>query len=300
MILTHVDNTMPQLLAEDRPLIMGVLNVTPDSFSDGGRFGRGQEIDHSGAISQAMLLHTQGAAIVDVGGEASSFHRRGIEPVDADRQLHRILPVIEGIYGAGPQRRPALSVDTRLSRVARAALQAGADMVNDISAGEFDPDILGVAAEFGSPIVLMHMEPETADQPARAHADICSHVFGYLARRAAAAMDAGIPADRIILDPGIGFGKTDADNWKLLAGIDRLVAQRFPVLLGVSRKRFLAGLLPPNATPTGMPASGWSARDTVTALTTLLTAQRGVRIHRVHDVSLAACALAALAAVHNP
>ena len=300
MIFTHVDTTMSQLLNSDRPLIMGVLNVTPDSFSDGGRFGRDQEIDHSGAIAEAMGLYTKGAAIVDIGGEASSFHRRGIEPVDAARQLHRILPVIEGIYSAGPQRRPAISVDTRLSHVARAALQAGADMVNDISAGEFDPDILGVAAEFGSPIVLMHMAPETPDQPARGHPDICTHVFDYLVQRAHAAMDAGIRADRIILDPGIGFGKTDADNWKLLAGIDRLVAQRFPVLLGVSRKRFLAGLLPPNATPTGMPASGWSARDTVTALTTLLTAQRGVRIHRVHDVSLAACALAALAAVHNP
>ena len=167
-------------------------------------------------------------------------------------------------------------------------------------AGEFDPDILGVAAEFGSPIVLMHMAPETPDQPARGHPDICTHVFDYLVQRAHAAMDAGIRADRIILDPGIGFGKTDADNWKLLAGIDRLVARRFPVLIGVSRKRFLAGLLPPNATLTEIPASGWSARDTVTALTTLLTAQRGVRIHRVHDVSLAACALAALAAVHNP
>ena len=300
MILTHVDHTMSQLLKADRPLIMGVLNVTPDSFSDGGRFGRGQEIDHSGAIAEAMLLHARGATIVDIGGEAGSFHRRGIEPVDADRQLHRILPVIEGIYGAGQPHRPVISVDTRLSKVARAALQAGADMVNDISAGEFDPDILGVAAEFGSPIVLMHMAPETPDQPARGHPDICTHVFDYLVQRAHAAMDAGIRADRIILDPGIGFGKTDADNWKLLAGIDRLVARRFPVLIGVSRKRFLAGLLPPNATLTEIPASGWSARDTVTALTTLLTAQRGVRIHRVHDVSLAACALAALAAVHNP
>ncbi len=300
MNVTTADHQITNPLAGRRPLIMGVINVTPDSFSDGGRFGRGPEFDHSAAIAHAMALHQQGAAIVDVGGEASSFHRRGIAPVDADQQLQRVLPVISGIHAAGAAHRPAISVDTRLAEVVRAGLQAGADMINDISAGETDPEILRVAAAFGCPIVLMHMEVETPDRPPENHPDICAHVFGYLARRAAAAIDAGLLPENIILDPGIGFGKSDADNWKLLMNIDRLTSQRFPVLLGVSRKRLLAKLAVEGEASRGGGPAAWHNQDLATACITMLAVQRGVRLHRVHQVSMAAIALAALARMTAP
>lgn len=297
MLTTHIHNRIVALLASNAPLIMGVVNVTPDSFSDGGRFGCWSEFDYGSAIALAMELHAQGAAIVDVGGEASSFHRRGIEPVDGEQQMIRIIPVITGICAADMPHRPGISVDTRNSDVAHAALEAGADMINDISAGEHDAKMFSVVANHGCAIVLMHREAESPGQPARHYDDVCSHVFGYLAQRAQAALDAGIPANRIILDPGIGFGKSDADNWKLLSGIARLVAMRYPVLLGVSRKRFLAGLMPEDTTPLDGPRQDWTNRDTATAMATLLAAERGVRIHRVHQVALARSALATLAAM---
>ncbi len=273
-----------------RPMIMGVVNVTPDSFSDGGRFSTSTGIDHQACIEQGLALVQQGASILDIGGEASSFHRPGVVPVPADQQIHRVVPVIHGLaasLGELPKTDPAvlISVDTRCSAVAQAAISAGAGMINDTSAGEHDPDMFPLAARTGCFVVLMHMWVESPQHPPLARENICADVFGYLQQRAKAAMEAGIVRDRILLDPGLGFGKATEDNWRILAHIDQLVDCGFPVVLGASRKRFLSTIIPDGAPDT------WEQRDMATALVTGLAAQRGVLVHRVHNVGLAAMAL---------
>ncbi len=274
-----------------RPMVMGVVNVTPDSFSDGGRFSTAAGVDYQACIEQAMEMVRQGADIIDVGGEASSFHRPGVAGVAAEQQLHRVVPVIRGLrqrleQSADLANKPALSVDTRCSQVAEAALSAGADMINDISAGEHDPDMLRVIAAHDCLVVLMHQWMEIPGVAPAIRTNICRDVFEYLRQRADTAMAAGIARDHILLDPGIGFGKAPEDNWRLLAHIHNLVELGFPVVLGVSRKRFLTGV-------TGESTSGiWDDRDMATSLITALAAQRGVLVHRVHNVHLAAMALA--------
>ncbi len=318
------------------PVIMGVINVTPDSFSDAGQFQTSTGISHTAAVEHALNLAGQGAAILDIGGEASSFHRPGIGPVDPEEQIRRIVPVIEeparrrgaadslspaavppigdalrtpGEFPAadtatpatgrgpllpqsgssGPSHGPLISVDTRSSMVAAAALRAGADMINDISAGTDDPEMLPLAARMSCPIILMHRREERPGQAPPAYANVCAEVAGYLRQRSEKALAAGVEPQRILLDPGLGFGKSSADNWKLLAGIGELATLGFPVVLGASRKRFLADLLPPHqreASP-----DGWLARDILTSEITVLAAGRGVRIHRVHQVPLARQAL---------
>ncbi len=274
-----------------RPMIMGVVNVTPDSFSDGGRFSTSSGIDHQASIEQAIELARQGAAIIDVGGEASSFHRPGIAPVPAQQQIHRVVPVINGLKKrmnepADISGNTILSVDTRNSQVAEAAISAGARMINDISAGEHDPDMFRIIAAHGCFVVLMHLWPETPGQQPIPRENICRDVFDYLRRRADVAMAAGIAQARILLDPGLGFGKASQDNWRLIAGIGELVALGFPVVLGVSRKRFLADVVPSAA------SESWDNRDMATAVVTGCALQRGVLVHRVHHVRLAAMALA--------
>jgi dihydropteroate synthase len=247
-----------------RCLVMGVLNVTPDSFWDGGRY-----LDHRAAVAHGLALAAEGADLLDVGGESS---RPGATYVDERTELDRALPVIEALAGAVDV---PLSIDTRKSAVARAALAAGAAMVNDVSAGRDDPDIFGVAAEAKAPMVLMHMQgtPATMQHDPR-YDDVVAEVAAFLADRAAAAEAAGVPHDALVVDPGIGFGKRDQHNYALLADLGRFTLLGHPVLVGTSRKGFIGRAL-------GLPEL---ERLEGTAATVVWAVERGARIVRVHDV----------------
>ncbi|WP_036249630.1 dihydropteroate synthase [Methylobacter sp. BBA5.1] len=251
----------------DKPLIMGILNVTPDSFSDGGRYS-----DVDAAVRQARRMLAEGADIIDIGGEST---RPGSEPVAADEQIRRVAPVITAIRQEVSADIP-ISIDTTLSEVARAALKAGADIINDISAGRDDEAILALAAETGAPIILMHSQgaPKTMqDKPY--YDDVVREVLAALHRQIDAALKAGIKKERIAIDPGIGFGKRKQDNIDLLAHLDAFVATGYPVLLGTSRKRFM-GTICAVTEP--------SELVTATAVTTALGIMAGVQMFRVHDV----------------
>lgn len=250
-----------------RPLIMGVLNVTPDSFSDGGRYAA-----PDAACRRAAEMVAQGADLLDVGGEST---RPGARPVDAATQIGRIVPVLHALRRTLPAT-VRISVDTRSARVAAAALAAGADLVNDVSAGRADPALFALAARTKAPLVLMHMrgEPETM-QHAPAYDDVVEEVRRFLLERAALAIRAGVPEDRIVLDPGIGFGKTREHNLRLLAGLERITDCGFPVLLGTSRKRFMGSICRVDEPALLVPA---------TVATTALGVMAGVAIFRVHDV----------------
>ncbi|HXA37791.1 MAG TPA: dihydropteroate synthase [Phenylobacterium sp.] len=213
--------------------VMGVLNVTPDSFSDGGRFAAPEA-----ALAQARRLIAEGADILDVGGEST---RPGAEPVDAAAEIDRVVPLIRAIRAESAV---PISVDTMKPAVARAAAAAGATIWNDVTALRQAPDSLAVAAELGCEVVLMHMQGEPGTMQAEPrYDDVVGEVAAFLAARAEAAMAAGVARDRIWLDPGVGFGKhRTRHNLPLLAGLDRIVALGFPVLLGVSRKSFIGAL----------------------------------------------------------
>jgi len=245
-------------------LVMGVLNATPDSFSDGGRYP-----DAGAAAEAARRMAAEGAAIVDVGGEST---RPGAAPVDEEAETLRVMPVLERLRGELP-----LSIDTRRASVARLALELGATLVNDVSAGR-DPGMLPLVAERGAGIVLMHMrgEPGTM-QEAPSYDDVVGEVEAFLIARAEEAVAAGVPRDRILVDPGIGFGKRLEDNVALLAALPRLAAHGWPVVVGVSRKRFLGEL-------TGRAVG--DRRDGTTAAVTLAVFH-GAAVVRVHDVSAA-------------
>jgi dihydropteroate synthase len=250
-----------------KPLIMGILNVTPDSFSDGGKYNH---ID--AAVQQASLMLAEGADIIDIGGEST---RPGSDPVSSDEQIRRVIPVIQAIRKQFSDDL-LISIDTTLSSVAEAALTVGADFINDVSAGLNDPDILNLAAKKSIPIVLMHNKgtPKTMqDNPY--YEDIVIEVIDFLKARINAALAAGINKDNILVDPGIGFGKRKQDNLDLLANLDKLVALGFPVLLGTSRKRFMGSIC--NVTEP-------SELVTATAVTTALGIMAGVKLFRVHDV----------------
>jgi dihydropteroate synthase len=252
---------------------MGVVNVTPDSFSDGGAF-----IDPSKAIDQALRLVEDGAAIIDVGGEST---RPGSDPLDQASELARVLPVIRGL---SVQTAAAISIDTRKPAVARAAIDAGASIWNDVSALTFAPESLGVAASLSCQIALMHAQgdPKTMQDHPR-YGDVVAEVTEYLTSRIAAAEDAGIDRSRLIIDPGVGFGKTPAHNLELIAGLPAIAALGPPVLLGASRKRFIAAL------DRQGPASGRLGGSIAAALA---GADRGAAILRVHDVAATRQALA--------
>ncbi len=245
-------------------LIMGVLNVTPDSFSDGGRF-----LDPGAAVAQAEALVAQGADLIDLGAESS---RPGSEPVDETEELRRLMPVIEAL---APRVAVPLSIDTTKARVAQRALDAGACIVNDISALRFDPDMARVVATTGAGVVLMHMQgtPQTMQRTPQ-YDDVVSEVRAFLAARMAAAREAGIRPDQILLDPGFGFGKTVTHNLTLLARLDELAALGRPVVAGVSRKAFIGQIL---AREVGDRLMG-------TAAAVALAVERGARLVRVHDV----------------
>lgn len=247
-----------------RPAVMGVVNVTPDSFSDGGVHLRPQD-----AARAARRMVAEGAAIVDVGGEST---RPGSEGVSLDEELARVIPVLELLAGEAP-----VSIDTRKAEVARRALALGAEMVNDVSALRGDPEMAGVVAEAGAYLCLMHMlgEPRTM-QSAPRYRDVASEVAAFLEERLTFAVGAGIAEERICLDPGIGFGKTVAQNFELVRRLDLLLALGRPVLVGFSRKSSLGRILgDPEATTGPLPASIAAA---------VAAYERGATILRVHDV----------------
>jgi dihydropteroate synthase len=245
--------------------LMGIVNVTPDSFSDGGLY-----LDPAAAIAHGLELEAEGAAILDIGGEST---RPGAEPVSADVELGRVLPVIEGLIAAGVQAQ--ISIDTSKASVAAQALRAGATLVNDVTALRGDGAMASVVAEAGAECCLMHMlgEPRTMQRDPH-YDDVVGEVKAFLEERIAIAVAAGIAEERITLDPGIGFGKTVAHNLELLRRLHELVAIGRPVLIGTSRKSFLGRL-------TGREAD---ARVAGTIATNVLAYERGARVFRVHDV----------------
>ena len=255
---------------------MGVLNVTPDSFSDGGEW-----FDFEAAVEHGRGLIAEGAQLLDVGGEST---RPGADPVSLEDELARVVPVVAALAGAGAQ----LSVDTAKAEVARAALDAGATLVNDVTALRGDADMAALVAERGCDCCLMHMlgEPRTMQDDPR-YDDVVAEVAAFLAQRAEAAMAAGVARERIMVDPGIGFGKTLAHNLQLLDRLDGIAALGFPVVLGTSRKSFL-GRLTGREDP--------HERAVATAATSVLGLERGASIFRVHDVAATRDALLVAAA----
>ncbi len=246
---------------------MGILNVTPDSFSDGGQY---TEIES--AVEQAKKMLEDGADIIDIGGEST---RPGSEPVSAEEQITRVIPVIKAIREK-LSKSVLISIDTTLSHVATAALDAGANIINDISAGQSDKNILTVASERGVPIILMHIQGAPENMQDNPHyGDVVADVIASLKTSVKDALKADIKKENIVLDPGIGFGKRKVDNINLLAHLSELVDVGYPVLLGTSRKRFMGSICD---------VSESSELVTATAVTTALGVMEGVLLFRVHDV----------------
>jgi len=247
---------------------MGILNVTADSFSDGGRF-----LDADAAVAHGLRLAAEGADIVDVGGEST---RPGAERVDADVELARVVPVVRALVAHGVQ----VSVDTMRAEVAAAAAEAGASWINDVSGGLADPAMLSTVAKTGAGYIAMHWRAHsTTMQQHAVYADVVDDVARELGERRVAALAAGIDPGRLVLDPGIGFAKTADHNWELLQHLDAVEALGQPVLLGVSRKRFLGELLEDADGP--RPAAD---RDAATTALTVWAAERGLWGVRTHDV----------------
>jgi dihydropteroate synthase len=243
---------------------MGIVNVTPDSFSDGGRNFRADD-----AIASARRMRDEGAAIVDVGGEST---RPGAEPVSLDEELRRVMPVLEELQGDVP-----VSIDTAKAEVARRALALGSVLVNDVTALQGDPELAHVVAESDAHVCLMHMlgEPRTMQDDPR-YDDVVSDVKAFLEERVSVAVEAGIAEERILIDPGFGFGKTVEHNFELLRRLDEIVSLGRPVVVGISRKRSLGRILgDPEATTGPLSASLAAA---------VLAYERGATVLRVHDV----------------
>lgn len=251
-------------------VVMGVLNVTPDSFSDGGRYKSVQD-----ALDAGLAMAGDGAEWIDVGGEST---RPGAERIDLETELERVVPIVSGLAESGV----AVSIDTMRAPVARACVAAGAQMVNDVSGGLADPDMLTTVAELDVQYVAMHWRAHSANmQEFTAYEDVVADVSGALRERLAACIVAGMSPDKVILDPGLGFAKEAQHNWDLLANLDDILEIGPRVLIGASRKRFLAALL----------ADGdWQPRpvdrrDAATTAVSALAAMRGVWGVRVHDVA---------------
>jgi dihydropteroate synthase len=263
-----------------RPSVMGVVNVTPDSFSDGGLNFAPED-----AIAAARRMIADGASLVDVGGEST---RPGSEGVVADEELRRVLPVLEAVAGEGP-----VSIDTAKAEVARAATALGAVLVNDVTALRGDPALADVVAESGAYLCLMHMrgEPRTMQADPR-YEDVVSEVAAFLEQRLRFAVEAGIPEERIALDPGIGFGKTLQHNFELVRRLGVLLSLGRPVVIGFSRKRSLGRVLGDPEAVTGSPAASVGAA--------VAAYERGATILRVHDVREHVEALTAARAVLDP
>lgn len=262
-------NAGPHAIDIATPCVMGIVNITTDSFFDGGR------LDADAAINHARRMLDDGARIIDIGGEST---RPGATPVDAEEELRRVLPVVMALARDGA----CVSIDTMKPAVMRAALDAGAAMINDVRALQA-PGALDAAAASHAAVCLMHMQGEPATmQHAPAYRDAVTEVRAFLARRAAACIDAGIARDRIVIDPGFGFGKSVAHNLELLRGLDTIATLGYPILAGLSRKSMLGAI-------TGRDASDRMAASVAAALA---AAMRGARILRVHDVAATVDALA--------
>src|SRR5215216_2204079 len=263
------------------PVLVGVLNVTPDSFSDGGDF-----LDPEKAASRAAAILDEGAEIIDIGGEST---RPGSDPVPREEEVRRVVPVIQKVLAYRPD--AIVSIDTYRAATAEAALEAGARIVNDVTALRGDPRMAALAAEAGCPMILMHMlgEPKTMQRDPR-YEDVVREVRDFLAARAGHAIAAGVEPENVILDPGLGFGKTLGHNLMLLRRLDSLVELGFPVLFGASRKRFIGRI-------TGVE----DARDRVsgTMAANVLAYERGATFFRVHDVRPNREALAVAEAVRR-
>jgi dihydropteroate synthase len=257
--------------------LMGVLNVTPDSFSDGGRF-----LAADAAIAHGRALIAEGAAILDIGGEST---RPGAEPVGAELEMARVGPVLEGLAGAGAE----ISIDTSKAAVAQLALDRGAGIVNDVTALRGDPEMAGVIAAAGCECCLMHMlgEPRTMQREPR-YGDVLAEVKAFLAERLEFAVAAGIEERRVLLDPGIGFGKSTEHNLELLRRLGELAELGRPIVIGTSRKRFLSAIAPAERAE--------DERLPGTIATNVLAFERGASVFRVHDVGPVRDALAAAAA----
>ena len=259
---------VPGLPQPGRTVVMGVVNVTPDSFSDGGEW-----FDPQAAIAHGHDLIEQGADIVEVGGEST---RPGATRPTVAEELRRVLPVVGALAGAG-----CVGIDTMRAEVAAAAIDAGARLVNDVSGGQADPAMLPLVAETGLPYVCMHWRGHSAEMQGRAtYADVVADVITELSGQLAAAKRAGIAPDQLIIDPGLGFAKTGEHNWQLLHRLAELETLGKPILVGVSRKAFLGSLL---AGPDGTPRPAKRRDDATTALTFALATRRvwGVRVHAV-------------------
>jgi dihydropteroate synthase len=268
------------IVAGDVPRVMGIVNVTPDSFSDGGLAGTVE-----GAVAYALHLVAEGADLLDLGGESS---RPGAEPVSLDEELRRVIPVVEAL---APRVAVPISVDTTKAEVARQALRAGASIINDIRGLDGDPDLSRLVAETGAGVVLMHMAgtPQTMQVDPR-YDDVVREVRDDLARRIERAEASGIPRDRIAIDPGIGFGKTFEHNLELLRNLDRFANLGCALLVGTSRKGFLGTL-------TGRPVGG---RATASVISSLAAVARGANVVRVHDVGPMVDALKVWTALVGP
>jgi dihydropteroate synthase len=256
--------------------LMGIVNVTPDSFSDGGQF-----FEREDAIAHGRELAAEGADLVDIGGEST---RPGAAPVPAEEERRRVVPVIEALAADGLE----VSIDTTKAAVGEPALRAGAKVVNDVSAFRFEPELAGLTASAGATCVLMHMlgEPRTMQEDPR-YDDVVSDVKSFLEERLAFAVGQGVPEERVWLDPGIGFGKTAEHNLELLRRLDELVAIGRPLVIGTSRKSFLGKI-------TGR---GEEGRLAGTVASNVMALERGAAVFRVHDVAEVGDALRVAAAV---
>jgi dihydropteroate synthase len=274
--MLHPHGLPENLRKLDRTLVMGVLNVTPDSFSDGGRFSNTQI-----AISHALQMIEDGADIIDIGGEST---RPGSDRISVQEELDRVLPVISALAGTGV----AISIDTMRTEVARAAVDAGACMVNDVSGGKADPDMLGYVATLNTPYILMHWRgPSNIMNTLTDYNDVVADVTAEISKQVEVAVSAGIARNRIAIDPGIGFAKTVDQNWPILKHLDVLEELGLPILMGASRKKFLGELLAKDGV-----ARDSDERESATAAISTLMAARGLWAVRVHDVKSSSDAIA--------
>ncbi|MET4637717.1 dihydropteroate synthase [Mycetocola sp. 2940] len=263
---------MPEAAPAERMLVMGILNVTPNSFSDGGRY-----LDHAAAIEHGRRLVADGADLIDVGGEST---RPGAERIGSAEEQRRILPVIRALAADGIR----LSVDTMNADTARASVEAGVDIINDVSGGRADPLMASVAAETGALFLLSHWRGHSTDMDAHAnYDDVVRDVRAELVAQLGVVESAGVARERIILDPGLGFAKASGHNWEILARLDELQSIGLPVLIGASRKRFVGTLL-----EDGAPMAD---RDLPTAVISALLADAGIWGVRVHNVRATTIAL---------
>jgi dihydropteroate synthase len=274
--MLHPSGLPENLRNLDRTLVMGVLNVTPDSFSDGGRFN-----DPKIATNHALQMIADGADIIDIGGEST---RPGSDRISVQEELDRVIPVISALAGTGV----AISIDTMRVEVSKAAVAAGACMINDVSGGKADPEMLGYVATLNTPYILMHWRgPSNVMNTLTDYEDVVADVTAEIRQQIDVAVAAGIARERIAIDPGIGFAKTVDQNWPILKHLDVLEGLGLPILMGASRKKFLGELLAKD----GVARDSDERESATTAISTLMAA-RGLWAVRVHDVKSSSDAIA--------